>query len=396
MVEEARWHVGALRVNASLSLANAGYETDVYYGYLEEPVPDTTFTASMPVQVLLPLGKKAVIELNDDPQYLYFLETQKERAWNNTFVGRLHIALEKLYFQAGSGLSNVRRRMSPELDVNVREKVDSLDGILLWQASEKVSLAALYGFAKYDYGEIAFGGYDLSGTLNRDESFIDLVTFLQPSTKVRLFIDGQYGTYTFKESTTGDRDTRSYGIFGGLSFVPREDEAGPVEPPQGSVSLGYKRFDVIDAAARDGSGLLAAINVSAGIFERTTLRAFLSRDYAFSVYSDGTFYLSSSYGGGVSRRLSRKATFSYDIAFGRSDYPQDTVLPEGRDYKFANHLFALNINLARHLAITLQTALSRRTLGTGEPARNRNFFGLSLSYGVPLGSISAPVRGMSR
>jgi len=65
MVEEARWHVGALRVNASLSLANAGYETDVYYGYLEEPVPDATFAASLPVQVLLPLGNKAVFELND-------------------------------------------------------------------------------------------------------------------------------------------------------------------------------------------------------------------------------------------------------------------------------------------------------------------------------------------
>ncbi|MBE3111519.1 MAG: hypothetical protein IMZ46_13615, partial [Acidobacteria bacterium] len=32
MVEAARWRLGALRINASLALTNAGYDTDIYYG----------------------------------------------------------------------------------------------------------------------------------------------------------------------------------------------------------------------------------------------------------------------------------------------------------------------------------------------------------------------------
>ena len=193
MVEAARWRIGAFRVNASLSLANVGYDTDIYYGYLDEPVPDFTLTASVPVQVLLPLGKKVVLELNDSPQYLFYLETEKERAWNNIFGGRVHFALERFYIQAGGGLSNVRQRMSPELDVNIREKSDSLDGTILWQASKNVSLAALYGYARYDYGESEFGGIDLAEALNRKESYVDFVTYIQPSSKIRLFLDGQYG-----------------------------------------------------------------------------------------------------------------------------------------------------------------------------------------------------------
>jgi len=128
MIESARWRAGALRFNASLNLSNVGYDTDVYYGYLEEPTPDFTLTGRVPFQALLPLSKKIVLEVNESPEYMFYLETEKERAWNNVFSGRIHFALEKLYVQAGGMLSNVRHRMGPEFDVNVREKFDRLDG----------------------------------------------------------------------------------------------------------------------------------------------------------------------------------------------------------------------------------------------------------------------------
>jgi hypothetical protein len=398
MVEAARWRMGILRVNASLSLANVGYDTDIYYGFLDEPVPDFTLAAAVPVQILLPLGKRTILELNDRLEYLYYIETERERAWNNVFGGRIHFALERLYVQAGGEMSNVRYRVSPELYVNIRERSDRLDGIALWQASRNVSLATLYGYAKLDYGETEFGGVSLAGNLNREESFLDFVTYVQPSTKIRLFIDGQYGMYTFTEAAARTRDTRSYGIFGGLEFVPRPGEVGPVEPPQGSFSLGYERFDVLDPASLDGSNFVGRVEVSVGLFKRTTARAFFSRDFAFSVYSNATYYLSTAFGGGLRRRLSRKASFSYDLSFSRSAYPDNQAggLPAAQDFRYTNHAFNLNVLLARHLAITFQVALSKRALGDAGTDKSRNFFGLSLVYGVPSGSLSAPVRGLSR
>jgi hypothetical protein len=398
MVEAARWRTGALRFNASLNLSNVGYDTDVYYGYLDEPTPDFTLTARVPFQALLPLSKKVVLEVNESPEYMFYLETEKERAWNNVLSGRIHFALEKLYVQAGGILSNVRRRMGPEFDVNVREKSDRLDGTVLWQASRSTSFAAIYEFTRYDYTDNEFSAIDLAETQNREESYFDVVTYVQPSTKIRLLLDGQYGLYTFTEPASNVRDTRSYGIFGGLDFVPREGEVGPIEPPQGSVSLGYKRFDVLDANYSDGSGFVGAVNISTGILEKTVVRAFFSRDFDFSVYSDATFYLSTAIGGGLSRRLSRKTTFGYDVNFGRSAYPIDeaTGLPTSPDYSYVNHAFNLDVRLARYLSLTFQVTLNERTLGESGERESRDFFGFSLVYGAPSGSISAPARGLSR
>jgi hypothetical protein len=397
MVDTARWKLGAFRVNASLSLVNAGYDTDVYYGYFSERLPDVTFSASVPIQILLPLGKQAVLELNESPQYLFYLDTERERAWNNTVGGRIHFALERLYIQAGGARADVRQRMSPELDVNIRGKFDTLNGTLLWQAGRTLSLAALYNFAKYNYGNSVFGDLRPAETLNRNEYYFDIQTYIEPSERIRLFIDGQYGLYKFPSTALRERDARSYGVFGGFSFVPRLTEAGPIDPPQGNISLGYKYFNVLEAALKDGSGFVGSMDFSIGLFSKITVRAFLSRDFAFSVYTEGTYYLSTTYGGGIRRQLSRKMTFSYDLILGQSAYPQNAAAEESisRDFRYTSHAFGLNVRLARHLGVTFQAALSRRVLGDIEPARNRNFFGLSLVYGVSSGSISAPTRGLS-
>jgi hypothetical protein len=398
MVEAARWRLGNVRANASLSFSNVGYDTDVYYGYLDRAFPDFTLFASLPMQVLFPLGKKTLIEVNDRPGYNYYGKTKEERAWNNMLGGRVHINLDRVYFGAGGGLGNVRRRLSPELDINVQEKTDLIDGTILWQTSQSLSLAALYNYTRYDYGKSAFDGEELANSLNRREDFIDLIAYVQPNTKVRLFIDGQYGRYTFAETASSERNTQSYGIFAGLGFIPPGKEAGSVESASGNISLGYKRFDIIDIAYRDGSGLVGAVDVSIGFLKKTTARAYFSKDFAFSVFSDAAFYQSTSYGIGIGQRLSRKATLAYDLTFGRSTDPEDRASESSlnRDLFYINHSFALTVRLARYLGATFQAILARREIGGTGDWKNRNFFGMSLEYGSPPASIAIPVRGISR
>jgi hypothetical protein len=399
MVEAARWRLGTLRVNAALALTNAGYDSDIYFGYLDEAVPDYTFTAGVPVQVLLPLSKKVVLEVFDSPQYLFYLGTIRERAWNNIFRGKVHFAFDRFYIQAGGGLSNIRQRLSPELNINIRQKEDSLNGTILWQVSRVISLGLLYVGSQFDYGNAEFGGTSIADALNRKESYFDFVAYLQPNSRVRFFVDGQYGTYAFTEAASSFKGTRSYGVFGGLAFVPREGESRPVEPVQGSISLGYKLFDILDPLRADGSGFVGAVDVSAGLFKKTTGRAFISRDFAFSVYSSGTFLLSTNYGGGVSRQLSRRATFSYDLSFSQSAYPQEdpgSGIPTGQGYRYTTHSFRLSIRLARNLAITFLGTLSEGILDNSGLAKNRKFFGLNMVYGFAAGAISAPARGLSR
>ena len=54
MVDSARWRLDFIRVNGALELINTGYDSDIYYGYLPEPVPDFTLSAGYNQ---LPFGK---------------------------------------------------------------------------------------------------------------------------------------------------------------------------------------------------------------------------------------------------------------------------------------------------------------------------------------------------
>jgi len=399
MIESARWRLGFLRVNAALELLNVGYDSDVYYGYTSEPAPDFIFSAGAPVQVLFPLGKKIILDVYDRPEYLFYLDTQRERAWNNTFFGQVHFALNRVYIQAGGGLANSRRRMSPELEVNVRQKTDSLRGLILWQASKGVALSLVYGGAKFDIGEAEVDGTDLGERLNRRENHFDLVTYFQSSPRVRFFLDGQYGTYAFTEVGADLRDARSYSMFGGIEFVPKPGDELSGVGVQGSISLGYTRFDLIDPQFLDGSGFAGEATVSAQIMKRTTGRVFFSRGFQFSIYSGSTYYLSTAYGGGISRLLSRKVSLSYDISLGLSSYPVTEAGGEealsGVRNRYTAHTFSLGVRLARHLQITFLGRLSQRKQDATHRARNHNFFGFNLVYGFAGSGLSGLIGGLS-
>jgi hypothetical protein len=400
MIDKSQWKLGPFRGNASLSVANAGYESDIYYGYLQDAVPDFTLSATVPVQVFLPLGKKVVLEASDSPQYLFYLKTRKERAWNNTIRGQLHFALDRFYFQASAGNSNVRQRLSSELDINVRLKEDRLNGTLLYQASQRASFAFLARATKYEHEDTAGEEGLIGNSLDRWEQYFDCIVYIQSNSQARFFVDGQYGTSEFTEAAESFKNARSYGIFGGLDFIPESGDEAESRRIQGRIGLGYMKFDMIDPERADGSGFMGNANISARMIKKTTLRAFFSRGFQYSIYSGATYYVSTNFGGGVGRLLKKHIFLSYDVVFSSSRYPEDTsaggVSLAGVYNRFITHLIALNFQMTRALSVTFLSSLGRRAPDATSLARKRNFFGLSLVYGEPVGIVAVPTSAISR
>jgi len=399
VVESARWRFGILRINGSFELLNAGYDGDIYYGYLDHPVPDFTLSAGVPIQLFVPASKKIVLEFVENPRYMFFLDTKNERALNNSFSGRAHIALERLYIQAGGGLSDVHARLSPELNVNIREKTNRINGLVLWQVSRQMSLAMIYGGSDHDFGEADFLGTNIAEALNRKEHVFDVATYLQPNPRVRFFLDGQYGSYVFPNETEVSRDARSYGVFGGFELIPREGEIVEAMKVQGNATLGYVRLDMKDPQFVDGSGLSGAVDLSVEFMKGTGARAFFSRGFQFSVFSGARYYFWTVFGGGITRHLSRHALLRYDLSFGRIDYPTNETnegVPQGFFSRYTTHTASLEIRLARNMNIAFLATLGKRTLEETGSVRKRNFFGLNLLYGSPVTRISAPIRGVAR
>jgi len=312
MVEGARWRLGALRINAAFSLADAGYDSDVYYGYFQsEEFPDWTLAASIPVQLIVPLGKSVVLDLSETPQYLYFLDTERERALNNTFRGQLHVSLERVYVQAGGGIADVRGRFSPELDINVRERSNRLDGMIFWQAARRTSFAALFSRTQFSYEDIEYMGVSLADQLNRNEDLLNLILYGQPSPRWRPFFNGQYGIFTFTGEGSDLRNAKSYGVFGGIEFVPQTGGTEARTHFRGALRLGYLRLDIADPGQPDGSGFSGEADVTIDLTRKTSIHARFSRGFEFSVYSGAVYYLSTNYGVGLIQHLSRRTNISY-------------------------------------------------------------------------------------
>ena len=139
---------------------------------LSEPVPDGTASASLP----MPRSScQSVSRLS----WTYLIRRSicstsipsGNELGTTSSRGVIHFSLEWLYLQAGGAMSDVRQRLSPELNVNVREKRDSLNGTVLLQASKRTSLAVLFEGSRYNYGESEPGTTYIDEWLSRDEGY---------------------------------------------------------------------------------------------------------------------------------------------------------------------------------------------------------------------------------
>jgi len=398
-MDSAMFRAGILRANAAFTLADAGYDSDIYYGFFGESVPDASFSAATPVQMLFSVNKKVVLEVYDSPRYDFYLKTKGERAWNNTLRSQLHFVLTNVYFRLGGELADNRRRLSQELDINIREKTNRLDGLALWQLTRAASLALIYDRTRFDYGDAVYHGESLAETLNRNVDSVEFATFVHVDPHFRFFVDGQFGNYAFTGLTSQIKDTRSYAVFGGFVSVFQRENQRRIGRIQGYLRLGYMKFDVRAPGQPDGDGLVGDVDLSVGLFRLTTARIYYSKGFEFSIYSGATFYAEQNYGGGLTRLLSRRALLSYDLTFGQSSYPQSGDgggIAPGVLYRFTTHRLLLSTTLSRYLRVSLTGTLGRRVTAETGQGWNRSIIALSLEYGTPGGPDTGPLGGLLR
>jgi hypothetical protein len=194
---DARGKIGSLKYNASLQLLNAGYDSDIYFGSALKAVPDYTFTVGPHLRLFVPLAKGLLLDISETPQYAFFLRSDHDRALNNSFRGQLHLALDRLYFQAGGRLVNAKERISTELNIHLRHREDDLTGMSFWQISERTALALQYRSFQFEYEPPAEGSLNVGTNLNRMERYLNATAYLQQVARSRFYVEAEYGTFAF-------------------------------------------------------------------------------------------------------------------------------------------------------------------------------------------------------
>ncbi len=378
LVTAARLRVGPFRINASLSIKEAGYNSNLYPGTGGPAVGDGTATGGSEVRLYLPLKDRVVFDLYDYPHYAFYLKTKEERAWNNIFRGQVHFVFQKLYVLIGGGFLNTRQPVSSEIQLRIRMKQDSLDGLALWQTSRFTSVIAQGRWTKFRYVDTSEITSGIPERLDRQEVRFNLKTLVQIKPTVRPYLEAEFGSYLFADNSLG-RDSKSYSAFGGIEFL----KPGKI---QGTLTLGYKYFDHLLPTGIDYKGVVGNTLLTWAVSPMWEVRASLIRDAQFSAYSDFTYYILTSLGPGVSYQLSRAIRLSYDFVFGRILYPfQEADNGGALEYwasKYFTHSFVILFLLGQNVDLSLVSNFWKQDRIPGFDATlgpdSRVFIGFSL------------------
>lgn len=390
MLRAAPWKMGPLRGYRAFSLGNAGYDSDIYYGFQEEEYPDFTFTAGPAFQWLVPLKKLIIFDSYQSLQGAFYVKNEKERAFNFRTNNQVHFLFKKAYGKTAFSYNNTRRRFSPELILNIRQEEIAWNSLFLWQFSRSGAVAWQLSTSRFNYRNAEYEGLSIDRELNRREIYADTFLYFQPNPRYRFFLNGQMGFYNFKYIESRIRDSRSYAVLGGLEFTPELSPTGATF--QGGFSVGYIYLDPKSPLYEAASDLVGNGSVTINLSRSLSLRGYYARGFSVSIYSTFLHYLSTTYGGGFIFRLSNKVSLGNNLTFGQAEYP---LGKEGQEtaptYKFTTLSANIGIRLGREWNLSLFGNMSQRKILPAERKLNRFFIGFNLTFGSIPGENALPI-----
>lgn len=380
--ETAPWRVGPFYLRPEIRLREIGYDANVYREREQnDPVTDYTFTFSPQITGYWLLGHSVILSFRENPEYIYYKETVRERRWNNNFSPQLRWLIFNRFVVGGRyQYQNRRYRFSSEVDVRVNELNKVYEGSLFYETPRETSLGFRYTRSDITYNDIDVPGaeFPLSERLSRREDEISAEFFYLLLSDSFFFIKGGYTQYRFNNEVARFRDADSQQFFTGLQFPFIGDF-------QGFLSLGYKSFSPLDEERDSFTGLIGQADIDYRL-ERLRFRVGYRRDNRFSFYGNSLYYVENQVNGGVSLYLSRSLRLDYDYRHGINNYPEafwfvsgEDVLLEREDV-ITSHTAGIVLRVLRDIGIGLNLNYWERTSNAYSGKRDWLFIGGSLVY----------------
>jgi len=375
LVRQAGFKLGPLRAKTVFVLNDAGYDSNVYRVH-DHPVNDYSFTAGPAFTFYLPIKKKIVFTIYESPRYVYFFESKQERTWNNSLLGRIQFALNRVFISAEAGFAVAREIWTAEIDIRPQRRAAAASAFVLWQPSKKTSFSLEARESQFKYEDLSFRDVNLPVALNHREQYLDASAFYQISYRFRARIEAEYGRFVF-DNPINPRNSESRSIFGGVDF----GTGGIVE---GRVRLGYKYFMASGRGSGEYRGLVGDSTVGVRLGSMVRLRASYARDVRFSVWPGYVYFIESIPGAGVSIYLSRNIRLDYDYNLGDSEYPRifgdGPDLIRSRSDQIQAHRAGFYLRIQNNVGVGIMANIWRRNSTESWAQSSRTFIGMNLTY----------------
>ena len=371
-LESMAFRMGPLGISPALSITDVGVDSNIFN---ESGTPREDFTATITPQLTARLrAGRVLLSGFNATGFVYYLDFADERSVNYVVNGRADFDFGRLQPFVAIDVQDTHERLNQEIDVRAGRLGRTASAGLKVLAGPRTAFVASgrWHDFEFDSGE-TFEGVSLSNSLNRQVDTYEAAIEHALTPLTTLSVTAAWQEDRFDQSP--DRDARSFSILPGFTF-------DPIALVQGSLAVGYKRFEPESADLPPFSGVVVRTAITYTLLERTRFEFRGTRDVQYSFETVEPYYL----GSGARLQVTYRLTGPFDLqaAAGRdrlSYRSMDSSLAERVDRV---DLFSAGVGyrLTENARLGLNWEYTRRLSDRADRRYDRRRLVASMLYGL--------------
>jgi hypothetical protein len=279
----SRLRLGPFWLNPSISLTNAGIDTNVFNQPEDQhPKRDFTFSATPQTDLWVRMRRSWLGGVVKE-DLIWYQTYESERASNESYTVGWLAPLTRVSFAAEANLLDTRDRAGYEIDARLQHTDVTYNGNAELRALAKTYFGVRAGRRDVNYSnDSVYDGQSVRERLNRTETSVDFTTRYQMTTLTSLLFQGGRQEDRFELDPLRDANSTRYSI--GVSF-------DPFALIKGSARIGYRRFEPLTAIVPAYEGSTAQVDLSYVALGSTKISVQMVRDVQYSYQITQPYYL---------------------------------------------------------------------------------------------------------
>ena len=370
-----RVRIGPLLLNPTLSLTNAGIDTNIFNDAdADQPKRDFTLTVAPQADLWLRMGRTWLMG-NIKEDIVWYNTYASERGANTSFTANWLVPLTRVSFVVGGNLLHTNERPGFEIDARADRKEQSVNGAFEIRAFSRTLFGARGELKKFEFNENAvFLGTNLHNELNRTLTAAALTVRheLTPLTSITFDLVREQERFHFNPP----RDADSTDVNVGVRFEP-------FALVNGFARIGYRQYTPLSSDLPRYTGSIASVNLSYVALGATKLGLLIDRDIDQSFDFNTPYYLRTGIAASIGQQIYGPLDVQGRVGGQRLDYREragSVAVPDRQD-KIRSYGAGIGYRLGRDLRIGFNVDQQKRESQIDERRYEGLRYGMSVSYG---------------
>ncbi len=283
--------------------------------------PDYNVQALPSALIYLPFKSRALLEVNEAVQFIYYRELEDLRGVFNATNAKFTIGGPRLLFTIRDDFHVERVRPTQEFDFPVNQRRNNFYSSFTLGLGERSALEAGFQSSKDRIIEdiVDPTGIPLSDFFDRTENRAFVELRRNVSERTAFVGNVYYENIDFAEESL-QPDATTWALQGGFSFQARGNITG-------QALLGYRHLEPDIEGLPNYNGIVGSGSVRVRVGERTTVGIDYIRDTQPSVTGENWFFIESRIIPSIEFFITRSLSVYGDVGYGKNSYelPGDIV-----------------------------------------------------------------------